>query len=472
MARLRVRFFVVVALLALAPVMRAPAQDAGIATIPEAEASFAVALQQFEAMEYADAANGFRSVLEAYPLNAKTTAAILMAGKALYRGGQFADAVALLETLERQYPRSRYVRDARETIRLANEALEREASATLITLGVLLPDSDDNISLTQSLFNGIRIAVDAHNATGDGSFPVRLVFRSSGSNDYDAVFNDFATTGADAVIGPLYSSEAVAAAASAERFQIPLVAPLATDERVAAGRRFVFQANPTPAERGRAMARFAVESLRHSQLGIIAEGGNELSERMAEGFEDAALELGAELLFIELLPSSTSWFRIADRVRSDSLYGAQAIYLPITGGQARSLIKAAMDGLDNLDMQVRLLGNKEWHDLPSKMQPSRYNAVYTNDFHLADSDPRVEAFQSTYVALTGEEANDLAFVGYDLAQFLVYALTSATELPLHEYLPQAAPYAGIALRLDFSDGNVNRALFFERYRNGRSELLY
>jgi ABC-type branched-subunit amino acid transport system substrate-binding protein len=340
------------------------------------------------------------------------------------------------------------------------------------TLGVLLPTSNDDLSLTQALFNGVRIAVDAHNASGDGSSLIRIVFRRSDRRNYDELMSEFASLDVAAVLGPLYSQEAVDAARSAERNGVVLITPLATDEGVTLEREFVFQANPTATMRGRAIARFAVENLRHSQLGVIAEYGNALSERMAEGFEDEALRLGADMRFVMMLPSATAWFRLGDRIVRDSLAGVQAIYLPITGGQARSLIKAAMDEFDNLDLALRLLGNKEWNDLPSKSQPSRYNAVYTNDFHVSAGDSRVVVFDREYELLAQAQPNELAYVGYDLAQYVIYLVTAGSDRPLNEALRAAPPYNGLALRLDFRAGNVNSAMFFERYRNGQSELLY
>ena len=440
--------------------------------LPAADRDFAAALVQFESEDYEGAIAGFQRVSDDYAFNTKTTAAMLMAGKALYRAGRFDESALALKFFIDRYPRSRYVRAARETMRLAERAAEDAEQTKATVLGVLLPMSNDDLSLTQALFNGVRVAVEAHNASGDGRSPIRIVFRTSDGSDYDRVMEEFAGLGAAAVLGPLYSRQAVDAAAAAERNQVVLITPLATDERVAADREFVFQANPTATMRGRAIARFAVENLRHSQLGVIAEDGNALSERMAEGFEDEALRLGADVRFVMMLPSATGWFRLGDRLVADSLAGIQAIYLPITGGQARSLIKAAMDEFDNLEVQVRLLGNKEWNDLPSKSQPSRYNAVYTNDYHVAVGDVRVEEFSRAYEAIGAEEPNELAYVGYDLTQYLIYLMTSGSNRPLNEALRDAAPYNGLALRLDFRAGNVNSAMFFERYRNGVSELLY
>ena len=439
--------------------------------IAGAERAFDEAVALFESERYEDAAGRFGDVSEDYEFNRRSTAALLMAGKSMYRAGHYEDAERALDRFVRRYPTSRYASAARETMRLSRVADEFAFDEEVISVGILLPTADADIALTQSLFNGIRLAIDAHNASGSGSAPIRMVFRSSGKGSYAEVLREFGDMRVAAVLGPMYSTEAAEAAPYAEANRVTMVAPLATDEGIAERREYVFQANPTGFVRGRAMARFAVQSLRHSQLGIVAEESNELGERMAEGFEDEARRLGASLRFFTMLPSATSWFRLNDYLVADSIIGVQAVYLPIVGEQARSLIKAAMDGFDNLDVPMRLLGNKEWHELPSSAQASRYNAVYTTDFLASEKDPRVQEIRTAYSMIADSEPNNLTFVGFDLASYVAYLLTSGSDEPLHQALREAAPYQGVALRFDFRASNVNNAIYIMRYRDGVAELV-
>jgi ABC-type branched-subunit amino acid transport system substrate-binding protein len=296
-----------------------------------------------------------------------------------------------------------------------------------------------------------------------------MVFAPS-TGTMEQAFQDFADAGVQAVFGPLYSREAIQAADLAEGRGMVMLTPLATDEEVSEGRRFVFQGNPTLTMRGRLMARFAVESLSMTDFGILAEYNNSLSERMAEGFQDEIERMGAQLRFVKMVDGKNGWFRLADQMQDDSLAGLDAIYLPITGGQAPSLIKAALDNLDRLELPIKLLGNKEWDDLPSRTQPSKYSATYTNDYYVSDANPLVEVFRSKYAELAEEEPGPLAFIGYDIGQYLAN-LISRDDSPLEEKLLVAPPYQGLAIKLHFAGGNVNQAMFYERYRNGQIELL-
>ncbi len=450
------------------------AQDHGdqVPRLDEAEAIFGQALDAFNARDYGMAYRRFRIVYEAYPLHRKTTAAIVMAGKALYREGDYQRAADLLEEFIRAYPTSSYLDEARRTLGFAQRELHLDEQAAVLRLGIALPLNPDEAPLTQALFNGIRMAVEAHNRTEEQA--VQMIFRdthNSQSGARQAVAALTGTNRADVIIGPLYSEEAEAAAQAAERAGTVLVAPLATDETVARGRRYVFQANPTIATRGVLMARLAVEDLGVSTVGVAAERGNSISERMAEGFQEEALRLGADVAFFELLPTVRDWGQLPELVGLDALRAAQALYLPVSGRNAPRTIETVLNSLDQYNVTPRVLGNSEWDDLPFKRLAGAFGVLYTDDFYVDDADPAVQAFDQEYRKLAGQAPGRLAYVGYDVARFLLQQWTRHANVPLEEALHQSEPYQGLGMRIDFRTGNTNEAIFFLRYNN-ESVALY
>jgi ABC-type branched-subunit amino acid transport system substrate-binding protein len=470
----RYGFIAVVCLLLLMVMLPPGIQGQAIPQNPEAEEVFVSAIAHFEEQEYGAAFEGFRAVLSDYPLNRKTTAAWLMAGKSLFRSGRYETTIDLLKDFVDRYPGSRYVGEALRTTALATEVLrdtERRGVAT--DIGILLPLTADAVHLSQSLFNGIRLAVEEHNATGDGATPIRMVFRDSGDDEAVAreAVREMADQGVRLIIGPLYSTEAVAAAEAAEDEGVVLIAPLATEEGVSAGRRFAFQANPTVSMRGRQMARFAMRSMRLRDFAVITDSLNTFSQRMAAAFREEVEAAGDTLLLDLMLATPGSWFRLRDEVPVDTLDGVRGLYLPISGGDAVTLIKAALNEMDRMDLQVQVLGNKEWHDIPARQQASTFRVTYTNDFFVDESLRAVQEFGRRYMALSEEEPNRLAYTGYDVCRFVLFQLTASTGRPLYEVLRIANPYQGLGMRIDFSAGNVNQAMYYHRYRDGRSELL-
>ena len=461
------------ACVAWAPAL-AHAQD-GAPVPEEAERMFEEALEAFEQGEYALAARLFEQVRSAYAMHDQTTAALLMEAKALYRGGRFAEAAARARLLASDFPESRYLDDAGALRDMAEEGLARNVALPR-NLGVLLPLEGDHAPLTQALFTGVRMAVDEHNAQHPDQ-PVRMIFRSTGADSARAAeaVEALAALGAHAVLGPLYSGEAAAAAEVAERFRLPLMAPLATDEAVSSGKRYVFQANPTIVMRGRLMARFAARSLRLNEFGVIGEQDRDrISERMAQGFLEEAMQGGQTMAYDTLLASQTDWGRLSATLSRTEILGARAAYLPIASGESVARMVAAITSLDRMRLadEIRILGNGTWRSFPDPARASRYAVTYADDFHVEAGDPAVQAFTERYRELAGAEPEGrLAIIGYDVARFLLPLLAEDSPRPLADRIRAAPLREGLGARIHFDGGNVNAAMFWFRYQDGEVRRL-
>ncbi|MEX1054557.1 MAG: ABC transporter substrate-binding protein [Rhodothermales bacterium] len=448
----------------------------------EAELVFEQAVEAFEEGDYSMAYRRFRLVYDSYPINRKTTAAMLMAGKSLYREGRYQEAVDLLDALIRLYPTSSYHDEANRVREFALDRLRGGGESRAARgLGILLPADGSDAALTQAIFTGIRIAVEEHNSTNPNS-PVRMVFRRSGADPQRAAeaVAELAQQGVEAIIGPLYSTEAVEAARAAERAGVVMIAPLANDEAVSEGRRFVFQANSTIMTHGRLMARFGTRSLMLDDFGIIAERDREqISERMAEGFQEEANSQGADVEFFEVLRSTSDWSRLSEVVGPDSMARVTALYLPFSGGEAASRIEGVFTSLDRMNLagEVRVLGNSEWHGNSSIARAARYQTTYTLDFNVDAGDAAVQSFMDRFRQLSGRRADPttttgrLGFTGYDVSKFLLAQLTRSSSRSLRERLRDAPAFQGLGIRIDFRNGNVNEALYYFRYYDDGVRLL-
>lgn len=451
-----------------------------IQSIPDAELVFVQAVEAFEEGDYGMAFRRFRMVYSTYPLNRKTTAAMLMAGKALYRDGQYEDAIEILDTLVSRYPTSGYLDEARRVIGFAQQLQNAEqSSGGVLNLGIVLPLQGEDARLAQALFTGVRIAVEEHNALNDQ--PIKMLFRDSQGESQRAAeaVSELADLGVGVIVGPLYSDEAQAAAQAAERARVVLIPPLANDEAVSDGRDYVFQANPTISTHGRLMARFAIQSMIMNEFGIVAGRDRDaISERMAEGFQEEALLQGTDVRFYELLESPDDWAQLGEAIGDDTLQSVDAIYFPMAGGDVVTRIDAVFSSLYQAGAErVRVLGNTEWHGLPNPNQASRYGATYTNDFYVDGSDASVQSFSDRFNEVTGRTPDPsstigrLGFTAYDVTRFVLTHLTSSSSRPMHERLRRAPAYQGLGIRIDFRNGNVNEALYYLRYQDGRSVLV-
>lgn len=349
--------------------------------IPEhadAELVFEEGIAAFERGDYEQAAERLRLVHD-YGLNRKTTAALLMEGKALLRLGRYQEAIDVVETLLDRYPDTTYRDEAERLLDVAREERQRAGERVdTLHVGIALPMTSDYVALSQSMFNGIRLAVDEHNglrrryvsppglppddsfdvattaevyddslAEAEGSTTVatasdtvivdslQVVTEQTGRPDWVAKMHFRQTKGeadgaraavdslihmddVDVVIGPLFSRTARPAGKVAEENRTLLVAPMATDESVSEGKDYVFQTNPTFQYRGRVVARFASESLLTGAASMIYERGNSDSKRMAEGFREEAEQRGLDVPFTLRLDNPRGWSRLPEAIEDDS----------------------------------------------------------------------------------------------------------------------------------------------------------
>ena len=448
----------------------AGAQPADADAVPAAEAAFQNGLASFRAGEFAEAERLFSRAADEFGYNQRTTAATLMAAKAAYAAGDFDRATSAATRLAVQYPGSRYADEARRVLGLAT-AGGPGGRALPFDLGVVLPVGGRDGYLGQALFNGVRIAVDEHNAAvGASGRPVRMVFRDSGGNGEGArrAVEGVVQEGADAIVGPLFSDEAEPAGAAAEAAGIVLVAPLATDGGVSLGRRYVFQANPTFPARGRAMARYTVGRLGMDRLGVASQRGT-LGADMAGAFATEARRLGARVAFEESLDDASAWEDLDREVGEAALTSVEAVYLPVTGRDAPRYAADALRALDALNRSPRPLGNTEWEGLSaSTARATRLGALFTQDFFVAPG--AADAFGRRYRTLSGIGQDRLSLIGYDIARFLLGQI-DAEGGALADALRQAPQYDGIGHRFEFDGGQVNEALFVLGFRDGQAVLL-
>ncbi|MDX1419366.1 MAG: penicillin-binding protein activator [Rubricoccaceae bacterium] len=468
---MRVRLVLaVLTVLINAPALRA--QPATAERVPAAETAFENGLRAYVEGAYAEAERLFLRAAEDFGYNARTTAALVMAGKAAYAEGAFDRAAARLGDFAQRYPGSRYVAEAERVRGLALQGGPDGPAVPPFDLGIVLPASGDAGYLAQALFNGVRLAVDEYNARGPRR-PVRMVFRDTEGTDLGtrAAVDAAVQAGTDAIVGPLFSEEALAAAPAAEAAGVVLVAPLATDGAVSAGRRYVFQTNPTFAMRGRMMANAAAQRLGLDGAGTVAVRGSYGAE-MADAFEGEWRRLGRTVVLSERLESDAAWRRLADRLPPERWFGVEGVYLPVSGNDAAENAADALRGLEALGLEgdVQALGNTEWEGLDaSRPRASRFRTVFDQDFFV-DEDAAA-GFVARYRALAGVGVDRLALMGYDATRFLLGLLGAPGETTLAEEIRRAPGYQGLAHRFDFGGGQVNRAFFLMGYRDGEAVLL-
>ena len=421
-------------------------------------------MSAFEAANYRRALDYFERVYQRRPVHSRTAAAVVMAGKALYRTGAYQRCLNLLRDFGRDFPASKYRAEAGRVYAYAELQLQHASSRRdAVRLGVALPMNVDDRTLTQALFNGIHVAVRERNGAGERQ--VRIVFRDTENSEIGArrAVASLVDENVDVIIGPLYSEEARGAAAEAERAGVVLVAPLATGEEITEGRRYVFQANPTIVRRGAYLARWAIEYRGFTRLGIVVDRSDELSRQMAEGFYREVTRLGAGVAFYTRLYSPMDWPRLTELVAPDMLESADAVYLPVHADLERDALRFATEALAELKSLPRspyVLGSEAFGHVAWGPQTGSVQATFVDTYRETVNSPEGQRFSRRFRDLSqGMQPGRLAVAGYDVTRLLLDLLLKETRYPLITRLERAAPYDGLGTRIHFARGQRNEAMF-------------
>jgi len=449
------------------------AQDlSGLASSAAADSLLTEGTDAFVRGDYEAAQDRFLSVREQYAGTTAMSAATYMAARSSYRLEQYARVIGLLSRFGTDFPGSSYTEDAERLVGLAREA-EQLRDRRPARLGVVLSLEKELRLETQAMFNGIHLAVEAHNASFT-SRPVQIMYRDSDPGEEGArrSVRELAAAGADIILGTLFSDTALAAADEARRRGVVFVAPLATDGRISRDNPWAFQANPSMAVRGELAARFAVNGLRMDSLGVVTtHDADGLSEELTDAFVQEVSELGKFVNLITLLPDERGWFQLPDFFPADTLRHVDALYMPIVSNDRQRVAGGILSSMDRFGRTTRILGNAAWHDLPMRTHASKYEVTYVNDYFPGRDSMATARFESAYRPLAGVGPGRLAYSGFDVATFLSGILDRPDLENLADIIRRAPTFDGLAHRIHFDGTNVNRAMFYHRYRDGNLALI-
>ncbi len=434
------------------------------AQIPvQAPERFEEGIAAFEAEDYERSYDIFASVYVERPTHSRSAAALLMAGKSLYRLGRLQEARDFLSRMRHEWPGGVHVDEAEQVKAFADRRLRyREIVDDAFRLGIALPLSVADPTATQALFSGIYAAVMVYNRNSERR--VQIVFRDTdryADGARDAV-NSLVAQDVDAIIGPLYSDDVAQVASLVNDAAIVTVAPMANAVDVTAGSRYIFQTNPTFEDRGRFIAREVTRRFEYGRLGVISEHTAGRNAELIKGFEYGARENGAEVVFHYRLESPSGWGRISTLVDPDTLRSLDALFLPVydvNASQEGWKVRDALEDLAQMGDAPHILGTESWDDLELGTTVGQLRISFAEVFHVQRSKVGHRAFEHQFHNISnGRDPDRLAYVGFDVASFLLETLDSQGSVRAVSL--RGGKFEGLGMRISFDAQRRNTALFF------------
>ncbi|MDR3154814.1 MAG: ABC transporter substrate-binding protein [Deltaproteobacteria bacterium] len=298
-------------------------------------------------------------------------------------------------------------------------------------VAAILPLSGDNNSrFAAEVLEGLRLA----SAASGGAFSIAVMdTEGKPANAARMVMEAAANPAVLAVVGPLASPEALAAAQSAQQAGIPLIA-VSQRLGLVSGRPLVFRIFFTPKHQAEAAAAYAASELKAKSLGILYPD-DVYGRAMLGFFRDQASRLGVTVPVAEAyslqagnLQEAVNRATGAGSVRQASAsYQAPvsftALYLPDSAPAVTQILPLL--AYNDVTKMV-FLGTPLWvtPDLPANSGRYLKGCAIPVPFTILSERPEAESFTAAFRAAHSRDPGQFAAYGYD-AGLAVAAAVSA-----------------------------------------------
>lgn len=303
--------------------------------------------------------------------------------------------------------------------------------AETIKVGLVAPLTGPIATFGQSVDKGVRMAVDEINAKGGLlGMKIELIVednQAKAEESANIVRKFIEQDKVVAIIGPVISSNTLAAAPIAQQSKVPLISPTATNPKVTQVGNYIFRACFIDDFQGMVMARFARSGLgkRAETAAILFEKTSDYSIGLAKYFKEEFTRLGGKIVAEESFSSGDQDFS----AQLTKIKGKKpdVLYVPSYYDTAGLIIKQARE----LGINVPILGG-DGFDSPQLVElagkENLKNCYFSGHFFSGSSAPQVKTFVANYKKRYNIVPDMLAALGYDAVYMLADAIKRAGKV--------------------------------------------
>ena len=181
--------------------------------------------------------------------------------------------------------------------------------------------------------------------------------------------------GVIAVIGCHWSSHSLAMAPILQKSGVPMIAPASTNPAVTQDRSYVFRACFIDSFQGKAMAKFARESLKARRAVVLSNVDEEYSSTLAHFFRESFEKSSGEVIAdIQYRGDAVDFSEIISKIKYQS---PDVIYIPGYSRDSGLFIKQAR----KLGVRAVFLGGDGWEDVVSFAGDTINGSYHTAAWH-------------------------------------------------------------------------------------------
>jgi len=300
------------------------------------------------------------------------------------------------------------------------------AGGPAIRIGVNVPLSGALAPYGKGVLDGIRLRQRQINAAGGVSGrAIELVVEDNKGEKTDTrtAFKKLAEINrVVAVIGPITSTNALAAKIDAEQYAVPMVSPTATNDQVTANARYVFRACFNDSFQGRIVANYAYQSLGLRRAAVLTDKNSDYSKGLSGSFKSAFERAGGKVVAEEgYQQKDTNFGSQLVRIKKSA---AEIIFVPGYPPEVPLIIQQAKV----VGFPGRLCGADGWDSqaVLDNSGPNIEGCFLVGAFSPQDSRAVVQAFVRDMKQATGRTPGTFEALGYDSLFLLEKALAAGT----------------------------------------------
>ncbi len=342
--------------------------------------------------------------------------------------------------------------------------LDRLLVRPKVKIGVLLPKGQ---GLSESILNGIEVAIDEHNLSSNPKVGVEVKYYTSKDVDQKLLsFKNYPDI--LGVIGPVYSEDVELCARFADQVGIPIVSPTAMSDDLAKLSRYIFQFNSNYSVRSRALAQFAIFALGLKNFLVLAPNDKAIKP-FIDAFVDEVKRNSANVLAIQFYNPDETDLRPHFRnllMKVESLkvpleeisLNEVGLFAPILNSDFIGIISSQ---IYYHDIKVKLLGNDVWNNFAELYMNRRYTdgVIFTSGQYINFDSPSFKTFAKLFKEKFQKEPDEFSVYGYDVGR-LFLKIISEGKLTSDEVYTALKKYetVGIGRDIIFNDDRVNNSV--------------
>lgn len=278
---------------------------------------------------------------------------------------------------------------------------------------------------------GIVMAVEEINAAGGihGKKVVLITEDDEGKPEQAALVAEKLLTDdqVHALIGEVASSNSLAVAPIAQRYEIPMISPSSTNPKVTQQGDYIFRVCFIDSFQGKVAAKFAYDTLKARKAAILRDEKSDYSLGLADVFAADFKAAGGTIVADKAYMGGDVDFKAQLTSLRDSR--PDLIYVPGYYGEVGLIARQARA----IGLKQPLLGGDGWEseELYKIGGAALNNCYFTNHCAPDSPDKVVRNFVAKYEARWKHEPGALAMLGYDAVNVLADAISRAPDLRGH-----------------------------------------